>query len=330
MSAAGVATISAGVSTRFSQAQEGPATGAPRNDPGRVVKVVHSQCLSNPDNVDSQPETANVELMVDTALLAFTGRGEIGAAWREFIHPDDRVLIKLNCMGAPLMATNEATVYAIVRGLQTAGVNSSNMVIFDQFRSRLLSAHFRPGSDVLEVAVEYDQDRGYSTWPTEHGSGSSRFAVAFEWATAVVNVPVFKDHSVCGFSGSIKNISHGVIDNPSDMHSDGCNPAIADIYRLDLVQQRIRLVICDALRVMYDGGPQDGVGKTAGNSIYVATDPVAIDTVGFDLVQQIRDEQGLPLLEEDGRPCTWLQTAADYRLGVHNRDEIRLEEYVLA
>lgn len=327
-SAATAATLSAGsVLAPEVFAQDGDF--APRNEPGRVVRVFHPGAMSNPEQPNSDPVAEVVEVMVDTAMLAYTGKGELGAAWREFIHPDDRVLIKINCLGSPNMATNEPVVRAIIKGLQAMGLPNDNMVVYDQYRSRMARAHFRVGTPILGVPVEFNRTQGHQDEATEHGSGRSHFAVAFANATAVINVPVIKDHDACGITMSMKNITHGVIDNPSRMHRDNCNPSIANIYNSDIIKSKVRVIVADGLRVMYDGGPQDNANKELHNGVYVSTDPVAIDTVGLDVVEQVRVNRGLRNLADDGRPCNWLGMAQEYGLGIHDRSRITMETHQL-
>ena len=127
----------------------------------------------------------------------------------------------------------------------------------------------------------------------------------------------------------MKNITHGVIDNPSRMHRNNCNPSIANIYNSDIIKSKVRVIVADGLRVMYDGGPQDNANKELHNGVYVSTDPVAIDTVGLDVVEQVRVNRGLRSLEEDGRPCNWLEMAQEFGLGVHDRSQITMETHQL-
>ncbi len=302
----------------------------PTHRPGHVVKVSQAGALSTPVRVNSAPRAEVVEVMGDTALLAFTELGDIATAWRRFVAPDDRVMIKINCLGSPNMATNEAVVYAVVRGLLAAGHPTEQMLIYDQYRSRMARAHFRVGSDVMGVPIEYSRTRGHMDDATAHGSGESRFCRALEWATAVINIPVIKDHDACGVTMSMKNMTHGTIDNPSTMHRHNCNPSIPDIYNTEMIRPKVRVVVADGLRVMYDGGPQDNANKVLHNAVYVATDPVAVDTVALDVVEATRRAHGLGSLDDDGRPCNWLGMAESMGLGIHARERITLEPHALS
>lgn len=310
------------------RAQTDPAV-SPRRDDGRVVAVSHPGAMTNPARPNSDPVSEVVEVLVDTALLAFTGTGSLSAAWGQFVQPSDRVLIKVNSLGAPNMSTSEAVVRATVRGLRAAGVPPDRVLIYDQYRSRMARAHFAPGRDILGVSVEYNRDQGHMREAVTHGTTSSRFAAVVDHATAIINLPVIKDHSACGVSIAMRNVTHGLVDNPTRFNQAGCGTSIPDIYNTDLVKSKVRLCIVDGLRVLYDGGPTDNPAKVVHNTLYVGTDPVALDTVGLDLIEAKRRDAGLDSLEAQGRGCPWLALAERYGLGVHERSRIGVEDYVL-
>ena len=334
MAAAGTALVSTGISPLDAVAQG--EEFSPLNEPGRVVKITHAGAMSDPAEPDSDPISEVVGVMVDTALLAYTGVGDLGEAWRRFVHPDDRVLIKVNALGAPNMATNKPVVEAIVRGLQAAGIPPEHTVIFDQYGNKMRSAGLRPGTQLLGVPIENNRTQGYLDEAADHGSGESKFAVVLDQATAVINVPVIKDHDICGVTMSFKNMTHGCIDNPSDMHGrhrrSGGNACTvhADIYGQPIIKDKVRLIIADGLRVLYEGGPQDSPNKALHNAIYLSTDPVALDTIGKDVLEEVRSNNGLGSFEDDERPCGWLAICQERGLGIHDRERIRLEEHTLA
>jgi uncharacterized protein (DUF362 family) len=336
LSAASAVSLTTGLGLSRSAGAQDAAPFEPRKQPGRIVKVLHSGALSDPTEPASDPVPEVVGTMVDSAMLLFTGKGDLAEAWAEFIHPSDQVMIKVNTLGSPTMATNRPVVEAIIRGLQAMGLPNEQMLVYDQYRSRMLRAHYRPGHDILGVMVEFNEDRGYHEDASEHGAGSSRFAVAVHNVTAIINVPVIKDHDVCGVTMALKNLTHGVIHNPSAMHrrnshhTDERCTVHADIWMADPVRDKVRVIVADGLRVMYDGGPQDNSNKDVHNAIYVGTDPVALDTIGKDVVDASRAAHGMRSLADDGRFCSFLPVCEEYGLGIHDRTRITVEEHVLA
>ena len=62
------------------------------------------------------------------------------------------------------------------------------------------------------------------------------------------------------------------------------------------------------------------------NGLIVGTDPVAIDTIGWDIIEKKRKEANLPTLKQAGREPTYIATAADdqHRLGCNDLSKIRI------
>ena len=74
-------------------------------------------------------------------------------------------------------------------------------------------------------------------------------------ATAVIDIGLVKDHAICGYTGALKNMTHGTINNPEAHHAHYANPQIAMLYAHPIMKSRVRLHIADAFRLMYDRGP---------------------------------------------------------------------------
>jgi uncharacterized protein (DUF362 family) len=148
-------------------------------------------------------------------------------------------------------------------------------------------------------------------------SSASRLArVLTAQVDGVLNLPVLKQHMLSGVTGALKN-NFGCIHNPNKMHLDGCDPYIAEVNAVPAIREKQRLVIMDALRPVVDNGPsyQPGMGEVA-NTLLFATDLVAVDTVGLDILAQLRTKRGLPALADVGLAPTYLKTASKLGLGV--------------
>jgi hypothetical protein len=87
--------------------------------------------------------------------------------------------------------------------------------------------------------------------------------------------------------------------------------------------------VTDAFKVMFDKGPLDKDPKTRvlHGSVYLATDPVAMDTVGWELVDQLRKEHALKSLKDSKREPRYIQTAGELGLGIADRNAIRFKTY---
>ena len=159
------------------------------------------------------------------------------------------------------------------------------------------------------------------------GSVGSRFStIVSRFATALINVPVLKDHSLAGLSGGLKNF-FGAIHNPNKYHDDHCNPFIADVCMHPWISRKLRLVVMDATYAQYHGGP----GKVPRHrwpmgALLVGVDPVAVDSVSWQLLDEQRRVKGLKDLVADGRPPKHVLTAEKRNLGVADRKRIQIVE----
>jgi uncharacterized Fe-S center protein len=160
------------------------------------------------------------------------------------------------------------------------------------------------------------------------GGVATKYVTPFTAATAVINVSQVKDHSICGYTGAMKNITHGSNINPHDFHAHNASPQIAHLYAQEVVKSRVALHITDAFQVIYDEGPIDvnPRRRVPHEAIYAATDPVALDVVGWELVEKLRKENGLPTLAQAGREPIYLGMASQLGLGIAERQAISLRE----
>ena len=103
------------------------------------------------------------------------------------------------------------------------------------------------------------------------------------------------------------------------------------MYAQDVIKSRVRLNIADGFKVMADGGPlwkRPEMVKVH-EAVYVSTDPVAMDTIGWEVVEKLRAELNLKTLTEAGREPAYIKAAADLGLGVGERSKISLKEVAI-
>ena len=167
---------------------------------------------------------------------------------------------------------------------------------------------------------------GYEKALTESGGGGKgRLAKTLTWTTAVINVPVIKDHDLAGVTCAIKNMVCGNVERPPLMHQR-IHTALPHFYALEAIRGRVRLIICDGSFCMYDGGPQYHPGAIVSHDcVYATTDPVAMDAVALDVVDGLRVKNRLRTLEQSKRPATFIRVAEELGLGVADRSQIHLE-----
>lgn len=310
----------------------------PLSLPGKVVKVSKSNTLQ-PNGL--WPTEAAAKTMLERAMAELTGKADLGAAFGRFVHKNDIVAVKTNGIAGQkgaTMATNKELVLAVVQGIVAAGVPPENIVIFEQYPSFLAGTRVvvRKGGPVdpafpagVRAVVHENKDATMSS--IQVAGVPTKFVRPFTEATAVVNVTQIKDHSICGYTGCLKNITHGSVINPHSFHQHLASPQIAQLYAQDVVKSRVRLHITDAFKVIYDQGPLDKNPKrrVPYEAVYASTDPVAMDVVGWKVVDEHRKQNGLPTLAQAGREPSYIRIAGELGLGVFDTNRIALREVAL-
>jgi uncharacterized protein (DUF362 family) len=315
-----------GLAPAGSLAATPPAGFTPMSAPGRVVKVTRPNSL-RPGGLFPTQEAATT--LVDRAVRELTGESDLGAAWRHFVHPSDRVGIKVNGLGLRNMASNKETVVAIINGLMAAGVPASQIVVYDQWQG-FLGATRLTRRDVPQGVRLLTHNNAILGRETRVASGRTQYAQALLDCTAIVGVPLVKDHSLSGFTGAMKNMTHGSIRNPEDFHRHQCSPQIAELYAHEAIRSRVRLHVMDAFKVLYDRGPQDNpAARVPYNAVMVSTDPVALDRIGAEIVNQFRAQNRMQSLERRGTPPRYIDHGAQLGLGIADRARIDLREISL-
>jgi len=143
-----------------------------------------------------------------------------------------------------------------------------------------------------------------------------------EGFTALINVPGMKSHWLSGVAFSIKNYA-GCHPSPSKYHADACAD-LAEMWDHPALKGKTRLVIVDALRVLFHGGPQiDPRYLWDYKGLVIGTDPVAVDTVCLNIIQKKRNE---------AQPPEWLLSpppkhiqVADTKYGLGTSDLAKIE-----
>jgi len=298
----------------------------PLRKDGVVVIVRHSQAVSAARKVDRSA----VAKMLAAGVMRLAGGKDASEAWRRFFSPGDVVGLKVNCLGAPTTHTHVEVALAVADGLRRAGLPDRNVIIFDRLTEELARAGFpvNTGSGLRCFGTDH---RGYDAEPTTAGDVASCFSrIVSQDCTALVNLPLLKDHDVAGVSISLKN-HFGCINNPNKLHLDGCCPAVADLNLAPMLREKQRLIVCDALEVTYDGGPTYRPATTARyGALLIGTDPVALDRVGWQVIERLRAKAGFKPLRAVGREPRYIAVAGDrgHRLGV--ADPSRLQEITVS
>lgn len=307
-----------------------PSGFTPFHAPGKVVKVTQGNDLASlmqRNLLFPKPEVARE--MLERAMTSLTGGANLIESMRKLIHPDDVVAVKVNGIAGPNLAVAAELIAPVVEAILGVGVPAARVTVYEQYPN-FLSATRITSRGLLPAGVQAKFHSGHlATMPeVEAVPGiKTRYARFLTEATAVINLHLVKDHSICGYTGAMKNMTHGSIVNPERHHANHANPQIALLWAHPVIRTRVRVNIADGFKMQYDGGPLDKKPscRILHGAVYASTDPVAIDTVGWRALEDVRRQNGLRSLEAAGRAPAYLRTAAELGLGVHDPNAIRLQ-----
>jgi uncharacterized protein (DUF362 family) len=280
------------------------------------------------------PKAAPAKALLESALCKLTRESTLVAALGRFIHSADRVAVKVNGISGQrgaTMAVNFELILPLVEALLQLGVPAPNVTVFEQYPSFLAGTRVNVGAHRLPAGVRAEtHGNKRATMPevTVFNRVKTRYVEQVTNATAIIDMTMMKHHSICGFTGALKNMTHGQIVNPHDHHAYLCNPQIPLLYNFPVLRSRVRLHIVDACKIIYDEGPLDTnpAKRVPHGAVYAATDPVALDRIGWDVIERERKERGVPSLAGIQRNPGYILTAGDLGIGVADLNQIRLLE----
>lgn len=296
-----------------------------------------------------------VRRMVDNLVCAVTGKSNPAVAWASLVKPSDRLGIKVSASGGAVSGTHPAVVDAIATGLISAGVQPSNIIVWDRNAEDLLAAGFSSKSPLYRLrwtdpAKGYDTkavvtapvlgrliwgdsqfgDRGKGSVVDTLGSGEQLSSTS-HWSKIlstevdkVINVPSLQDSFHTGLNGALANMALPNLDNwrrfaRAPEHGD---PYLAELYADAMIRDKVVLTILDGLVLQYAGGPFPNPGFLVEyHSIFASKDPVAIDATAVRLLDENRAQSKLPSLENMTR---WLESASALDLGHFQEEKIDL------
>ena len=222
------------------------------------------------------------------------------------------------------LSSSKGVVAAIIDGLRSAGVRGENIYVWERTGRELESAGFKLShTGINVVGTDYYANAGYSSNIEISGSVGTCFSKIIEMSDALISVPVLKDHDIAGVSIGMKNF-FGAIHNPNKFHGNRCDPYVADLCNHPFIRGKWRLTVCDATRVQVQNGPAffPKYAKEYGG-LLVSRDPVALDYLGWQIIEEERKTMGLKSLELLDRTPTYIYSAAKLGLGQTDMKNIR-------
>jgi hypothetical protein len=188
--------------------------------------------------------------MLDQAVRAYFGEDDVSACWQQLVSPDDVVGIKTNEWDE--LRTPLALEQAIKSHVENAGVPEAKISI---------------------------DDRGVLQDPI------------FKEATALINVRPMRWHAWSGVGSLIKNYIMFSPDPPA-YHDNTCAD-LGALWHLPIVKGKTRLNVLVMLTPLFDGSGwhhYDPEHTWTYGGILVGVDPVAVDTLGLQIIEAKRAE----------------------------------------
>jgi hypothetical protein len=336
--------------------------GMPGPYPGRVVSVASDKCV---DTSTNQANDEVVREMMARGMRTLTGASTTPDAWRRFFAPSDVVGIKVNCGGYPFCVSAYEIVAETVRQLMAIGVPLPQIYVYERFQNQLTevnyAAHLPAGLQIVaaERANQNVDSSGYdpATYLEanlfgEEDTRSNMMRLVSTRLTKIINIPNVKDHGATGVTGCLKNIAYGSFSNVARTHYRGKShtySVVGTLAGIEPLRSRTVLQIMDGIRGVWHGGPFARTRRYLfyPRRIMFGTDPVAIDRLLLDIIEEKRRAEGARsiwdrspdslrdsarardadpnvniIIREPGH----VEFAATLGLGVHDRARIKVED----
>ena len=285
--------------------------GMPGLFPGRVVEAFHSQAL-----VNGRASPPAVRDMVDQGMKALTGESTAADGWARMFETSDVVALKVNPSGTHPTVTSIALVREVIRSLNAVGVPNRNLIVYDRNSNQLevnsYHALVPPGVRVVGLdrrwAVGADTRGGYDPDVFcemdcfgERETRSYLATVVVRDANKIINLPTLKEHNASGVTGCLKNLAYGSFNNVGRTHvfpKTFTDPVISVMCSVAPLRTKSVLHIMDGIRAVYHGGPFSWNPEFVweARTLLFGTDPVAVDRIELEIVEQKRREVGAPSL----------------------------------
>lgn len=296
---------------QYASAQRTAKPGIPGPFPGRVVAVEHGRIVA-----ERRHSHEAVTATINRGMMELTGAPSPQEAWRSFFEPGDVVGLKLNPVGRPFVISSPEVVRTIIDGLRMANVPLKNIVAYDRYKREFIDAGFDKwlpegvrwtfGTDAihpLQLDMDgYDRDQyvemplvlpqANASDPHHRRSYLARFIT--KDVNKMVNLCLLKHHQSAGVTLALKNVSHGLVNNVSRSHSspslNTCGTFIPNIVDHPIIRQKVVLNILDGVLGAWHGGPGRKVEEYVWEhrTMYFSTDPVAMDRVGWQVLDAKR------------------------------------------
>jgi len=261
--------------------------------------------------------TTRLKNLIIKSLQALTDNPSLAEALHQIFPRSASIGLKINTIAGKKLSTRPEVSFTLSRLLLANHPGLRRVIIWDRTNRELKQAGYRLRQRG-EISVFGTDTRGVgyeNRLIMTENIGSLFSVIQTKLIHHSVSLAILKDHGLAGVTAGLKNY-YGAVHNPNKYHDHHCNPFVAELFSTPPIKNKHRLTIIDALLVQFHRGPSYHPHWTARpNMLIFSLDPVAADTVGWQIIDQLRRQAGLPSLAKEGRPPLYLQTAEKLGLG---------------
>lgn len=178
---------------------------------------------------------------------------------------------------------------------------------------------YSDSAGIRKIAEEVADEFHDVTIEDEDKSFFSR--IVTEGITKLVNIAVLKHNEDSGVTWATKNIALGVTTNKIRFHIDYCTKAIPEILNMPCLKGKMVLHIGEAAKVSTVSVAGAQIAKD--NRIFFSRDPVAMDRIGLDILEEKRKKNNLESIRDI---ATHVSACARKGIGTDDLTKIDLRE----
>lgn len=335
--------------------------GLPGPYPGRVIAVEHPGSI-----IADVYQKETIQQMLQRGMTELTQAPSWQDAWKVFFEKGDVVGLKVSPVGGKHLCSDPSVLRAVIAGLNEAGVTNQNIIIFNRYRQEAVECgidkwgpegvRFDAASKAYnetQLDMEGYDEKHYMEMalikpndsPTDvHVRRSYVAKIVTQQCNKIINLPVLKHHQSAGVTITLKNMSHGCVNNVNRSHltptNNACGMFIPAVVSLPVFREKFVLQIVDAVKASYHGGPP---GKPRfiwePKTLYFGTDPVAMDKTGLKVIDAKRAQMGMSsvALSKPDNESHYLNAQVEHieiagmlQLGMFDDDKIDVRRFKLA
>jgi hypothetical protein len=314
-----------------------PATGTNRASVAVVYDPAATEAFS--------ANRAVVRKMVESGLMALTGKSTTDEAWRTLVLKNDIVGFKVTSGPGPVSGTRTSVVRALVESLIQSGFSPDRIIIWDKRMADLRNGGWPGLATDLGIRCEgseesdWDPTKFYeSPMPARLIAGDLEFGLKLkdgvgrrshvtklltQKISKIISVAPVLSHNFTGVNGHLTGLALGSVDNSLRFagEPDRLAEVIPEICALDDLMPKVLLGVSDALICQYRGEETTLLHYAkALNELRFSRDLVALDSLAMADVESARAEQRSGT--EKPRLTDLYANAELIEMGVANRDRI--------